>query len=165
MAGYDGFSMSNNAVGAYDQGKVPLSKMNKPWLQANEIDLSATHARWLAKNHVGADEWHHSSKMFNRTEFYSADAIKDFVQEHGNKADEFKAATSKPADAPTPATASWTEWQGNGRSAKKVAFNDVEGHVRGGWFHHAGGKKSMNGTHIRVSYPQQGNPSRGQQFQ
>ena len=34
MAGYNGFSMSNNAVAAYEDGEKPLSK----WTKANIFD-------------------------------------------------------------------------------------------------------------------------------
>ena len=37
MAGYDGYSMSNNAVNAYDDGMVPLSKINSAWLSEHGI--------------------------------------------------------------------------------------------------------------------------------
>lgn len=57
MAGYHGFSMSNNAVAAYNDGLVPASKV--PGVPAA-----------LVKAHCRPAEWHHASKAFNRVNFY-----------------------------------------------------------------------------------------------
>ena len=117
---------------------------------------TAAHAKWLAKNHVGPAEWHHSSKVFNPTDFYSPDSMKSYIEENGDRAEDFSASKSAPVDAPRPAVASWDEWVGSGRRAKKVSFKDVPGHVSGNWFHHEGGKKSVEGRHIRVTFPDTG---------
>ena len=58
MAGYNGFSISNNAVAAYDDGLVPASKV--PGVPAV-----------LIKAHCRPTKWHHSSKNYNRTNFYN----------------------------------------------------------------------------------------------
>ncbi len=59
MAGYNGFSMSNNAVEAYNNGLVPASKIKgMPAVLVTE---------WCE-----AGEWHHTSKHYNRTNFYDA---------------------------------------------------------------------------------------------
>lgn len=160
MAGYDGWSMSNNARDAYDDGRVPLTGITREWLDANGIGLPVEHARWLARTHVGPSEWHHSSKMYNKTNFYDADQIREHIQEHGDHADQFRArdALSTP---PVPAVASWTEWTGTGRNKRKVEHRDVEGHVIGDWFHHPGGKKSTKGNWIKVTYPR----NLGRQFE
>jgi len=57
MAGYNGYSMSNNAVAAYDAGLLPASKIK----QVPAI---------LIERFVPAAEWHHSSKSYNRVKFY-----------------------------------------------------------------------------------------------
>jgi hypothetical protein len=58
MAGYDGFSMSINAVDAYERGLRPASQVDSR--------LSAR----LVEKFCTAAEWHHSSKNFNRVNFY-----------------------------------------------------------------------------------------------
>ena len=63
MAGYSGFSMSNNAVAAYDEGLVPASKI--PGVPAV-----------LVKKHCRPDEWHHTSKAYNRTDFFNAARVR-----------------------------------------------------------------------------------------
>ena len=83
MAGYNNYSMSNNAVAAYEDGKMPLSKWTKTAiLEAIEMYLesigNADHFQKF-ENMTKTDlmrfiestgEWHHTSKYFNRTYFY-----------------------------------------------------------------------------------------------
>ena len=84
MAGYKGYSMSNNAVKAYDEGRMPLSKWTKTAiLEAVESYLMSYgngkyYARFkcLSKKDliqflVTDGEWHHTSKYYNKTVFYS----------------------------------------------------------------------------------------------
>ena len=59
MSGYSpDFSMSNNAIAAYDNGLRPASKI--PGVPAV-----------LVKKFCRPDEWHHSSKAYNRVNFYN----------------------------------------------------------------------------------------------
>ena len=65
MPGYNwSRGMSNNAVTAYANGKVPKSK------------LSAWQRRAVEAGAVGPCEWHHSSKYFNKVDFYD---LTDFM--------------------------------------------------------------------------------------
>lgn len=78
MAGYNGYSMSNNAVHAYNNGEKPLSKWTKPEILS---ELSAMDYRSdLVKSLTAAElkalflrrsSWHHTSSHYNRTDFYS----------------------------------------------------------------------------------------------
>ena len=62
MAGYNGFSMSNNAVAAYDDGLLPASKIKQV-------------PAMLIERFVRYAEWHHSSKAYNRVKFYDPDVV------------------------------------------------------------------------------------------
>jgi hypothetical protein len=62
MAGYNGFSMSNNAVEAYDRGLLPASKAAREFGFKNAAALRAC---------VQSSEWHHTSKEFNTTDFFN----------------------------------------------------------------------------------------------
>ena len=87
MSGYSGFSMSNNAVSAYRDGKKPLSKWTKKAiLEALEeecehgnvpkeaLDLAkGMTVKELKEKVLECTEWHHTSKFYNRTDFYSVD--------------------------------------------------------------------------------------------
>ena len=82
-AGYYGYSMSNNAVEAYENGEKPLSKWTKSDILteleengvspdiislAKSLKLSDLKEIFLYKS-----SWHHTSKMYNRTDFYAVD--------------------------------------------------------------------------------------------
>jgi hypothetical protein len=60
MSGYCGYSMSNNAVAAYEGGKMPASKL------AKALKVSTTAVRAI----LSPSEWHHTSSKFNETDFY-----------------------------------------------------------------------------------------------
>lgn len=78
MAGYDGFSMSNNAREAYRQGKAPLSKWTKYMILAQlreeypELYPVAKQCRFefLRERLLYSIEWHHTSSKYNCTDFY-----------------------------------------------------------------------------------------------
>lgn len=64
MAGYsDDYSMSNNAIAAYDAGLVPASKIKG-------IPPA------LIRKFCRADEWHHSSKAYNRVDFFNPPMVR-----------------------------------------------------------------------------------------
>lgn len=62
MSGYQDFSMSNNAVSAYRRGSCPASKI--PGVPAE-----------LVRHYCEPDEWHHSSKFYNRVDFYDSEKV------------------------------------------------------------------------------------------
>lgn len=63
MTGYCGYSMSNNAVKAYEDGLVPASKIK---------GVPAA----LVQEFCTAEEWHHTSNRYNRTDFYDASKVR-----------------------------------------------------------------------------------------
>lgn len=79
MAGYRGYSMSNNAAEAYDCGKMPNSKWTKKAI-LNAVAAAAgekTAAMFedfktadLREHLLRYSGWHHTSKRFNKTDFY-----------------------------------------------------------------------------------------------
>lgn len=88
MAGYYGYSMSNNAVYAYENYEMPKSKWNKKKIfEAIEFEFENNNA-WFEKPDEVINElkklpvkllkkyileyrgWHHTSKFYNETEFY-----------------------------------------------------------------------------------------------
>lgn len=86
MAGYHGYSMSNNAVRAYDMGRKPKSKWTKTalleyakeYLTDEEDPLLIDKMKWLRSCRVDDlqrellqyKEWHHSSSFYNMVDFY-----------------------------------------------------------------------------------------------
>lgn len=75
MAGYSSYSMSNNAVAAYERGLMPFSKLPKAVRDAVTAWEQALPAR-NKREHL-AEEWHHTSKRFNVTYFYCPNVITD----------------------------------------------------------------------------------------
>ena len=78
MNGYIGYSMSVRAAEAYENGSAPLSKWTKERaarvLLENGVNFDAERffsGDW--KKELAFDSWHHTSKFFNRTDFYSFD--------------------------------------------------------------------------------------------
>ena len=79
--GYSGYSMSNNAVAAYENGQKPLSNFTK---EDAEALSELTGKKWTLKEvkdfvkDSGEVGYHHTSKFYNTTNFYSiAEAIKN----------------------------------------------------------------------------------------
>src|SRR5208282_2083316 len=75
MAGYDGWSMSNNARDAYAAGEMPASRI------AAATGLTTTEVRRLSS----PSSWHHTSSKFNCTDFFTLDEVLEAANEerHG----------------------------------------------------------------------------------
>lgn len=99
--GYSGYSMSNRAVEAYSEGRMPYSKWNKGTtlgaIQEKIDDGEITKAtiedfqkmpQSMLKEYLTSDgEWHHTSKFFNQTDFYglNMDALEDLTTQDIDK--------------------------------------------------------------------------------
>lgn len=88
MAGYNGYSMSNNAVAAYERGEKPLSRWTKAdiieaiedavreeelTLNCSMENLKKTPVRILKSICLYRSSWHHTSNHYNKTDFYALD--------------------------------------------------------------------------------------------
>ena len=79
--GYSGYSMSNRAVDAYDNGEKPMSKWTKAELIENIEELRpeiVNAMKRLRKDEICElvlrySSWHHTSMHYNQTDFYSID--------------------------------------------------------------------------------------------
>lgn len=155
MAGYNGFSMSNNAVTAYEDGERPLSKWTKAdilsAIEEQEIELKCPiekleklPVKVLKRVGLTYSSWHHTSNHYNRTDFYSLDVdrIQDLTDEKIDKLilnyKENKKAETKPLEEKW--ECAFLEWSGtrNHPKAKEVV---EEGIVRGDWFYRNDGSK------------------------
>lgn len=121
MAGYSGFSMSNNAVEAYGSGLLPASKIK---------GIPAP----LIKKYCWAGEWHHSSKNFNRVDFFDpAEVLATFgiVESDDYPADPDAVealAEHKAPKAPSAgvlARIEWIEWGGTMKHPVATKRNEV----------------------------------------
>lgn len=164
MAGYNGYSMSNNAVTAYEDGERPFSKWTKAAvierieqliedcdveLRIDKTALFALRAPALKKLVLRKASWHHTSGWYNATDFYdvSIPALETLTEE-----DLAAAAARKPAQA-EPEEERWLceylEWSGSRKHPKATACTG-EGVIRGNWFHlDDGSKKSVTARGFR----------------
>lgn len=156
MAGYDGYSMSNNAVAAYENGEKPLSK----WSKEDIIDAIATAIRddeltlncsfeALKKAPVKVlktlclsySSWHHTSSHYNRTDFYSLDIHKiaqlsDVIIEDRIIA----SAEQSPEEKEEAWECAFLEWGGTRKHPKATEVVE-KGVIKGDWFYRADGTK------------------------
>jgi len=65
MSGYNNYSMSNNAVDAYNAGLLPASKL------ARKLKVSPLAIKTVLK----PNEWHHTSSHYNCTNFYNGELL------------------------------------------------------------------------------------------
>lgn len=157
MSGYSGYSMSNNAVTAYANGERPLSKWTKEdillelpeELQIAAKKLTIKEARMLF---LRWSSWHHTSSMYNRTDFYIVESdsvtvsqIRDVIASREPKADKHKEKVEK-----TKARVLFGEWTGT-RKHPKLTERESYAVIIGNWAYLPdGGKKRTDGKHFRV---------------
>jgi hypothetical protein len=157
MAGYNGYSMSNNAVSAYEDGEKPLSKWTKfsiiETIENAEISIPEEKMQTLKNLKVAQlktllynSSWHHTSNHYNKTEFYAI----DFDKINKMSIDELKniiviKATKEAKEEPTKTTrkVSYVVWEGNYRNYKKPVTYIEECEVIGNWAFTKNGKKSI----------------------
>lgn len=160
MSGYYGYSMSNNAVAAYERGEKPLSKWHKceilEELKSQDLPddvMGILHSLSLSvlKSHVLVKtSWHHTSSRYNRTDFYSVKDLScislDEIKKWNNKRKENETKTTYKARA------EWIEWEGNYRRYKKPVRYAGVGEISGKWFFpdDGGKKKLITGNGFRV---------------
>lgn len=157
MAGYNGFSMSNNAVAAYEKGEKPLSKWTKTdilegiekAIRKEELTLNCSmeklkklNVKLLKEICLTYSSWHHTSNHYNKTEFYSLDydEIEELTDEKiENILSEYK--SEKPIEAVEERwQCAFLEWSGTRKHPKATEVIE-EGVIKGDWFYRADGSK------------------------
>ena len=157
MAGYNGYSMSNNAVAAYKHGEKPLSK----WRKSDIIDaikkyqednilnfdinlLSKLPAQILKKEFLYKSSWHHTSSMYNKTNFYSLNEtiIDELTNRKINELlEEYKNNKPKKVELIEETwECEFLEWSGSRRHPKAVEIREI-GTIKGNWFYRKDGSK------------------------
>lgn len=128
--GNNNYSMSNNAISAYNSGEKPLSK----WTKADIVNafpedkqrfVESLTLKELRDNFLAYGGWHHTGKYYNRTEFWyiDEDAIEEITQEKVEqiKSKREKVEKEKVKEKPTYITAKikYTVWVGKYRNYQK----------------------------------------------
>lgn len=132
MPGYNyQAGMSNNAVNAYYEGKVPKSELTAAMMPRK---CSLAFAKFLIEEKEWEPcEWHHSSKFYNRTDFFSPVDLNDLLE--NMEPEELNAlrqqfADKKKEDADVEihenCTVKWLEWFGT-RKNPKASEESAEG--------------------------------------
>lgn len=155
MAGYNGFSMSNNAVAAYEDGEKPLSK----WTKADIFDtikdtgielkcsiekLRRLPIKVLKEVCLKYSSWHHTSNHYNKTEFYSLDINRmenltnDKIEELLLDYKKEKRMESKPSEERW--KCAFLEWSGSRKHPVAIEVIE-EGIIKGNWFYRKDGSK------------------------
>jgi len=152
MAGYaDDFSKSNSAIAAENAGLMTASAV------ARLIGHGATAAGVKAVLEPG--EWHHTSKMYNCTDYFDLDTAQEESAEEGRDLIAEITAASKPAPAVRyRADVEWLEWSGSRKHprAMECSAENIEVEEKGDWyiFHFADGttkRKHQDSTGTFVS--------------
>lgn len=155
MAGYNGFSMSNNAVAAYEDGEKPLSKWTKTdifdAINEQEVELKCSieklkkiPVKLLKEVCLTYSSWHHTSNHYNKTDFYSLDVDRienltdDKIEELLSYYKADKKVESKLSEEKW--KCAFLEWCG---SRKHPVATEVieEGIIKGNWFYRKDGSK------------------------
>lgn len=164
MAGYYGYSMSNNAVMAYEDGEKPYSKWTKADIISRVRELvedcdlkihftmdvfTKAPVKSLREMVLSESSWHHTSSWYNKTYFYDVDIDRleritdDVIQ------------SWKPEPEVKPIEERWycvyLEWSRTRNHPKATEYR-AEGVIKGNWFYPdgCGGKKksvNANGFH------------------
>lgn len=157
MAGYNGYSMSNNAVSAYDNGEKPLSKWRKSdILEEIEIEINAGRlellcdykklkklsATALKEVCLYRSSWHHTSNYYNRTDFYSIDfsRVCNLTNEDIDRINDSFEPVSKKENPVEKWECAFLEWSGTRRHPKAVRIVEI-GEIKGDWFYRQDGSK------------------------
>lgn len=116
MAGYYGYSKSNNAIDAEEDGKFPVSIASKKSGIPAELILQ----------HITPSEWHHTSSWYNETNYYDLSEIVEFFSTPSGKTllAEFRQRKTT-CEEHHDCKVEWLEWSGTRKNAKceeKVAL-------------------------------------------
>lgn len=159
--------MSNNAIEAYNDGCMPISKWSKSAIIAAMHDaaypehcIAAAVKSTLRtlKSIVLCDAgWHHTSKHYNRTCFYAVE--NPFIYEDDEEIDEWLEKLGDAAkDAPKNeeenirrVTAEYREWYGSRNHPKSYTVRET-GIVKGNWFvgDETKKRKNINGNWFAI---------------
>jgi signal-transduction protein with cAMP-binding, CBS, and nucleotidyltransferase domain len=81
MSGYSGYSKSNNAVDAENNGRYPLTTAIK--VLAEKAGITQKAATDIFKK-LGTTEYHHASKFYNAVKYYDVEAALEYIHEQNN---------------------------------------------------------------------------------
>ena len=140
MAGYKGYSMSNNAVDAYRNGEKPISKWTKQevieCVEELRLDIK-DELKKLRKDELfdlvlRRSSWHHTSQYYNKTDFYIIDegAVENITAEKISEKIANRVPINKTEQQEEQyVLADYTVFEGK-KAIKKIEY----GIIKGDWF-------------------------------
>lgn len=158
-SGYNGYSMSNRAVAAYEGGEKPLSKWTKKDLLSSlaEMDIDTSRLnkyslKTLKKYFLRMSSWHHTGSYVNKTNFYSIKDIENISYETLDRIerDVKEERVEKNNEDYVKAFISYGEWEGS-RKHPKLVEKKSYALLKGDWAYiEDGSKKKLSGKHVDV---------------
>lgn len=152
MAGYDrAQGKSNNAVAAEGRG---LSNATETAKACRDAGHKGVNSAFIKENPLvpGTGEWHHTSSMYNRTDYFDPEAVIEWLNTDAGAAElaQFKAEAKKARAArATTGTVTWVEFEGSGRSKYGVEHRwSGEVVLRGKSIYFDGQRKLLTGNYI-----------------
>lgn len=160
MAGYYGYSMSNNAIEAYENGEKPYSK----WRKSDILELVERYKKEsaanfsmellkkvniniLKKHFLAYSSWHHTSCHYNRTDFYLINeyAVENLTNEKiqkmiGEGIEEKTCQRKESEQKEEKWICSFLEWSGSRKHPRATEYVE-EGIIKGNWFYRKNGNK------------------------
>lgn len=153
---YINYSMSENAGRAYSDGEKPFSKWTKTEILGNIGAIYGPGAAsfckkfstaFLKESFLDLSSWHHTSKFFNKTCFYSFNENLE-LEEILNLKEEKREKAAAPDFFPC--IGYWTDWEGTRRHPRPVAREEY-GRSDGKVFYSFNGeKKLVSGKNFRL---------------
>jgi hypothetical protein len=128
MAGYDGFSKSNNALDAEMDGRYPLSRTKG--VLAKALGITQDQARFILEKR-GTREWHHTSSQFNMTNYYDVKSLVKEIQDDPDVSlDDLLAGYKKPSKSAVivheNCTVKWIEWEGTQNHPRAIKHEETD---------------------------------------
>lgn len=160
--GYVGYSYSKNAELAYENGEKPLSKWKKSEIikevvsfgSWTEDDIKGYRLETLCSFFLKRTSWHHTSKHFNKTDFYdiniaiAEEKTDERVATLAEYAKEDKLAREKKANCKlVKGSIIYEQWEGSRRNGKFVRYQK-SCIIAGNWAYTLSGKKDIYGVHV-----------------
>lgn len=163
MAGYCGYSKSNNAVFAEKCGEFPLSKWTKERFESvlrsvlgveSEIYVSLVSKpmTFVKKYILTSCGWHHTSSWYNTTDYYGFDPeLWDDPVEIEVLYKKFKSErkAEKPQETPAKYRCRFLVWSGTRKHPKATEYEEI-GEIKGNWFYCSFGKKSVSANGFSI---------------
>ena len=168
MAGYCGYSKSNNAVQAERNNKFPKSKWTKELILkvlSEEVEENDEKFQFLANKPAAflkdfllvSYEWHHTSSYYNCTEYYEVRDLYSWtlseIQEQFEIYQAAKRAEKQEKAARKEETSiyecEFLVWSGTRKHPKAETIRET-GEIKGNWFYSSYGKKLITANGFKI---------------